>query len=240
MNAFVTLACGIPNLHFVSSATKRSFCERFAGADRSTYHVSPLGADGLGTATPAFSASRRRFAYLGTIEPRKNHRIVLGAFQALWAQGVDVELIFVGRLGWNIRVPGWKPDEIGEELSALAARNPRFAWRQELDDRAVRDIIASCRATLYVSEIEGFGLPPLESLALGVPVIASAELPSLGIVEASGQIRLREISVDAVAAAVTAMLDDRVAAAKYREISALALPTWRGLAESLHRAMTAS
>jgi glycosyltransferase involved in cell wall biosynthesis len=239
LDPYLALASGIPHLHFTSAATNREFCARFPGGDRGTYRVSALGADGLGTAAPAFSPSKRRFVCIGTVEPRKNHRIVLDAFERLWARGADIELTFIGRLGWTLGEPGWKPSEIGDELLALSARNPRFQWNRGLDDGELRNVIKSSRATIYASEVEGFGLPPLESLSLGVPVIASARLPSLEIIGSRGQIRLAEISVATVAEAVAEMMDDRIAAAKCREIPDLNLPTWKALAESLHRAMTA-
>jgi len=239
LDAYLALASGIPNLHFTSDATKGAFCARSLGGDRGAYCVSPLGADGLGRAAPAFSSSKRRLLCLGTIEPRKNHRIVLDAFERLWATGAEIDLAFVGRLGWTLREPGWKPSEIGDELSALAARNPRFVWHRGLDDRELREVIMSSRATIYASENEGFGLPPYESLALGVPVIASARLPSLETIAPLGQIRLAEISAGTIAEAASEMMIDTIAAAKYREIPGLVLPTWRALAESLHRAMTA-
>lgn len=235
---YLELLRALPSLHFTSDAGKGDFCAHFAERDLPTYRVSPLGADSFGRAAPAFSPRRRRFTYVGTIEPRKNHDVVLGAFEALWARGADIELAFVGRLGWNTREAGWKPFEIGDQLAALADRNPRFSWHRDLDDRKVRDLIASSRATLYVSAAEGFGLPPLESLALGVPVIASAGLPSLGAIAELGQIRLPDISVDAVTAAVAAMMDDTTAALKFREIAGLSLPTWRGFAQSLRDAMS--
>ncbi|TGV48416.1 glycosyltransferase, partial [Mesorhizobium sp. M2D.F.Ca.ET.160.01.1.1] len=47
-------------------------------------------------------AARPRFLMVGTLEPRKGHRVALEAFEALWAEGADAELVIVGKIGWGI------------------------------------------------------------------------------------------------------------------------------------------
>lgn len=220
----------IPNLYFISDECRRSFCERILRTSRPTYRVCSLGADALGRAPPKFSASRKCFTCVGTIEPRKNHWIVLQAFREIWDRGIDAQLAFVGRLGWN-------SEKLSNELAKMSGHESRFVWHRNLDDARTREVIASSRATIYASEMEGFGLPPLESLALGVPVIASKRLPSLSVVPDLGQIRLSQVSVASIVDAVTAMLDDTFAAQKYREISQLEVPTWSGLADFLSEAI---
>jgi glycosyltransferase involved in cell wall biosynthesis len=238
--AYLPLLRAVPNLYFVSAACKRDFCERILLRDAPTYRVAPLGADSLGRRAPAFAPSSRRFTCIGTIEPRKNHALILDAFRKLWAGGAAIDLVFIGKLGWNAHEPGWKPHDMGEDLAGLSERNPRFTWHDELDDGQVTEIVRSSRATIYASEAEGFGLPPLESLALGVPAIASARLPSLGTVDDGGQLRLAEISAEAIGSAVTRMCDDAFAARKFAEIATLTLPTWEGLATFLQRAVAAA
>jgi glycosyltransferase involved in cell wall biosynthesis len=231
----------IPNLHFISESCRRDFCDRILGMERPTYRVCSLGADGLGRAAADFSPRKRRFVAIGTVEPRKNHELLLRAFSEIWAGGGDAELAVVGKLGWTAREAGWRRDDrLGEEMARRAAENPRFTWHQDIDDAALRDIIVGSRATLYASEAEGFGLPPLESLALGVPVIASARLPSLRAIADLGQIRLSQVTVESLVAAIKEMLHDEVAAAKCAEISRLPLPTWAHLAETLHRSLLGS
>lgn len=223
----------IPNLHFISAACMSDFCERILRIQRPTYRVCPLGSDGLGRAAPEFDPSRRRFACLGTIEPRKNHDVILQAFGELWQRGIDVELAFVGRMGWSSR-------EFSDHLIALSRRERRFVWYEDLNDLQVRETVKSSRATIYASEREGFGLPPLESLALGVPVIVSQRLPSLSNIAELGQVRVAEISATAISAAVMRLLDDTVAAEKYGEILSLKISTWCEMAEALHQAIVSS
>ena len=74
--------------------------------------------------------------------------------------------------------------------------------------------------------MEGYGIPPLESLALGVPVVVTDGLPSIAMLEPHGQIRLPQPTSAAIVQAVRDLLDDDFARRKYEEIRRLRLPTW--------------
>ena len=221
----------IPNLHFISGATRREFCQRILRADLPTYRVCPLGADALGVAEPSFSAAKKRFTYVSSIEPRKNHLAVFAAFEEVWKEHPDVELTLVG-------APVILTEEIAAGLDRMKQFGSRFTCQRDLDGGAVKALVRSSRATIYASDAEGFGLPALESLALGVPVIAWRDLPSLSLVPAGGQVRLPDVSAGQIATGVRRMLVDAFARQKYDEISTLVLPTWQGMAATLHRAIT--
>jgi glycosyltransferase involved in cell wall biosynthesis len=90
-------------------------------------------------------------------------------------------------------------------------------------------VIRGSRATLFPSLGEGFGLPPLESLALGVPVIVASQVPSLGLIAPGGQVRLDRPDAQGIRAAVLDMLDDATARRKCQEITGLSLPRWADL-----------
>ena len=101
----------------------------------------------------------RYFVALGTIEPRKNHALLL----EVWARGKGLpKLYIVGTKGWA--EPG---------LFARIAATPGVEVLSGLTDGAVTALLAGAEALLWPSFAEGFGLPPLEAAALGVPVIAS-------------------------------------------------------------------
>jgi glycosyltransferase involved in cell wall biosynthesis len=91
------------------------------------------------------------------------------------------------------------------------------------------------RATIFVSTAEGFGLPPVESLHAGVPVITLADVPSIAMLPPLGQIRLPELGVEAVANAVLALEDDRVAERLWAEAATIELGTWRTFAVQVAR-----
>lgn len=110
------------------------------------------------------------FVIIGTIEGRKNHLLLL----AIWRELVRTmgqrapKLLIVGRRGWQ-----------AEEVFNLLDTTD-FAGKVvelgALDDRRLGEVLASARALLFPSFAEGFGIPLIEALALGVPVIAS-DLP---------------------------------------------------------------
>lgn len=108
----------------------------------------------------------RRFLMVGTVEPRKGHALVLDCFERLWARGEDVTLTFVGRMGWADR-----------DLIARCRNHPergqRFHHHENADDAELTVIFDRSDATIVASSVEGFGLPVIESLVRGVPVIAS-------------------------------------------------------------------
>jgi glycosyltransferase involved in cell wall biosynthesis len=111
---------------------------------------------------------------VGTIEPRKNLIRLLDALALMREQGEDVRLVVAGRLGWMY----------GDFLSGLE----RFAHRDAVTllgfvpDADLPALYSAARLTVVPSVYEGFGLPLLESMACGTPVVSSrsASLPELG------------------------------------------------------------
>ncbi|MDZ4138208.1 MAG: glycosyltransferase family 1 protein [Erythrobacter sp.] len=118
---------------------------------------------------------RATFVVLGTIEGRKNHRLLLAVWQGLLdAIGADADpsglpqLVIVGRRGWQA-------DDIFAMLDNHDFRG-LVSEAGPLDDAGLAEVLAGARALLFPSLAEGFGIPLTEALAAGVPVIAS-DLP---------------------------------------------------------------
>ena len=106
------------------------------------------------------------YLVLGTLEPRKNHSLVLDAFDALWARGHQSRLLLVGKVGWQV-------DPLLERLHNHPLLNRRLFHGANLSDPQLRWLISQSTALIYVPKDEGFGLPVLEASMLGCPVIAS-------------------------------------------------------------------
>lgn len=100
---------------------------------------------------------------VGTIEPRKNHRALLAAMRSMRAP--RPRLVVVGR-------PGWECDAIVADLRE-AEREGLVEWRERANDAELWDLLRTARALAYPSAWEGFGFPPLEAMALGIPVVAN-------------------------------------------------------------------
>jgi glycosyltransferase involved in cell wall biosynthesis len=216
----------VRRLCFISDQTSDDVQKRLlrldgSPADRQRGFVTlPPGSDTFGLRRPAFQERHRRFVCLGTIEPRKNHGAVLDAFERLWSTGQQIPLLFAGRMGWV-------DEAFRRRVATLPSRQPLFEWIEGPSDQQVADIVACSRAVVFPSHVEGYGLPPLESLALGVPVIVSAALPSIRMLPPAGQVRIEEPTAAAIEVAVQRMLDDDFARARTREIEQLKLPTWQ-------------
>lgn len=114
---------------------------------------------------------------LGTIEPRKNHVRLLAAFEQVVAAGSDLELVIVGERGWG-DAPFWRA------LDRSPVRD-RVVVAGHRSDRAVAALLRSCALLAYPSLYEGFGLPIVEAMAAGVPVVTS------------GASSMREVAADA-------------------------------------------
>ena len=109
--------------------------------------------------------------FVGTIEPRKNLITLLRAFaEVLKTTDLRPQLVIVGQEGWLM----------GETLNYVQTEglSERIKFTGYVSDRDLRALYSSCAVCVYPSLYEGFGLPPLEAMACGAPVIAS-DVPSL-------------------------------------------------------------
>jgi glycosyltransferase involved in cell wall biosynthesis len=130
----------------------------------------PLGAPAVGGAGDgargrALAGAERYVAFIGTVEPRKDLPLLVRAFDAVAADDHDLHLALAGPDGWG-----------AESLTAAIAgaahrdRIVRLGW---IDDGARGDLLAGATLLAYPSVYEGFGFPPLEAMAAGVPVVAT-------------------------------------------------------------------
>ncbi len=138
--------------------------------------VLPLGAnlpvrpDGTPFAAQPFGEKleKGRFALtVGTVEMRKNHALLLDLWEDLSAEpDFDLDLVIVGR-------PGWGAKATIARLYQSQFPGSRVLWFPHLADGALAWLYERCHMVLYPSFYEGWGLPVMEALAYGRPVIAS-------------------------------------------------------------------
>lgn len=105
------------------------------------------------------------FLMVATVEPRKGHTQALAAFDALWARGVEANLVIVGKKGWMV-------DALADRILAHPALGKRLFWLQGISDEYLEAVYPRCAALLAASEGEGFGLPIIEAAQHQLPVIA--------------------------------------------------------------------
>ena len=109
--------------------------------------------------------------FVGTIEPRKNLSMLLNAFDdVLRTTDLRPQLVIAGKVGWKV-------DDVLAQARQSSIQD-RVRLIGFVPDEDLRALYSSCRAFVYPSVYEGFGLPPLEAMACGAPVIAS-RVPSI-------------------------------------------------------------
>jgi glycosyltransferase involved in cell wall biosynthesis len=105
------------------------------------------------------------FIMVGTVEPRKGHRQVLAAFDQLWQQGHQVNLVIVGKIGWNM-------DNFEEKVQTHPQFEKSLIWLQKISDEYLEKVYSAAGAIIVASEAEGFGLPLIEAAQKSIPIIA--------------------------------------------------------------------
>ncbi|WP_263729305.1 glycosyltransferase family 4 protein [Cellulomonas sp. SG140] len=116
---------------------------------------------------------------LGSHEPHKNHLAVLHVAEALWRDGLDFELHFVGGPGWDVRAYDATVERLLREGRPLVDHGV-------LPDEEMWSLTASATVTVFPSLHEGFGLPVAESLSCGTPVITTDYGSTQEIASAAG------------------------------------------------------
>ena len=119
-------------------------------------------------------APKGYFLFFGAIEPKKN---IARLLEAYLGSGTNAPLVIVGGPGW-----GSKKDMALIDSMAALDTGKRVRWLGYLPRATLTRLIAGARAVLFPSLYEGFGLPVLEAMQLGTPVITSdvACLPEVG------------------------------------------------------------
>ena len=134
--------------------------------------VAPLGVDDCFVTGGALAPSKTPyFVFIATIEPRKNHIMLLQVWQRLVAKlgPACPKLLLIGRRGWE--------NENALDLLERSVMLRKYVLEcSNVPDQLLVKILVGARAALFPSHVEGYGLPLSEALSVGVPVICS-DLP---------------------------------------------------------------
>jgi len=157
--------------------------------------------------------------FVGTLEPRKAVPDLVAAFDRVAAERRDLSLVLAGRPGWGV--------EAVDAAIARARCADRIVRTGYVPDDAVPSLLRGASAAAYPSLEEGFGLPALEALACGTPLVTTAGT-AMAEVSAGAAILVDPGSVPELADALGEVLGDGAAVAARRRlgIEVAARHTW--------------
>lgn len=157
-----------------TESVRREVCERLRVAPSKVFAVpeaaracfKPLRFEETENVRSALGVGKEFLLTVGTIEPRKNLPVLLRAFESVVRErpASHVQLVIAGGRGWL-------SSQLYESIAASPAR-ARIVMTGYLQDPELRALYSSCLAFVYPSIYEGFGLPPLEAMGCGAPVVA--------------------------------------------------------------------
>jgi len=162
-------------LFFCSHSTKRDFLERkeVLKIERNIPNrVVGLGSDFLELTTSVDKTfannilDKRYILFVGTIEPRKNQKEMLDAFEILAKKYPDLHLVIIGTQGWNV-------SRLIHRIKKHPLKDTQLHWFSNIDDNLLKQFYKNAFIVTYLSKYEGYGLPIVESLQFGNVTLTS-------------------------------------------------------------------
>lgn len=190
--------------------------------------VLPMGCDYRDNRPERIPAQDLTLVNIGIIEPRKGQDCLLKACESLWMDGFTFKLVFLGRVNPHYGKP------LVERMRLLQQAGRPVIHEEQVDDDRLAHWHQRASLAVLPSRAEGFGLPVLEALWAGCPVLASSQ-PSLDTVPGQRGIRtLPEVDAGPLEEALRELLGDPDSLASLEEaIPADTLPTWKDAARQL-------
>ncbi len=179
----------------ISQATKDDLVARYPSAAPKA-SVIWLAADERFSGRPGPPPIEGRYVLaVGTVEPRKNLERLIAAWTSLDLDA-DVQLALVGPKGWD-----------DDSILAAAARVPSVRMLGKVSDEELHALYAGCECFVFPSLYEGFGLPIVEAMAAGAPVLTS-DVSSMPEVAGDAALLVDPRSTDAIAEGLKQLLTD--------------------------------
>jgi glycosyltransferase involved in cell wall biosynthesis len=198
-----------------STSVKTEICETF-GVDPDKVAVTPEAPRPVFKRREDSDLLRRLgidrdfILFVGTIEPRKNLRRLVEAFdQMLRNTSLSPTLVIAGGQGWLM-------DDFVSFIRQKGLEE-RVCLTGYLEDEDLCGLYSACAAFVYPSLYEGFGLPPLEAMACGAPVITS-RIPSLMETVSNAARLVDPNDIDDIAHAMTELMSDNNTRAHYADL----------------------
>jgi len=174
---------------------------------------------------PPADGEPTRFVRVGTMEARKNPQEILAGFRAARAAGANAELVFVGRASSS-------DDAINDDIRLAIRQGLPVTWIEHAADEQVHDIINGGSAFLSIG-IEGYGIPVLEAIRLGTPVLYDGIQPAGDLMAGRGAQRVVAGGVDELAQMFTQYSEPGALAGLQADLAPGAVPTWAEFARGV-------
>ena len=164
---------------------------------------------------------------VGSHEPRKNHLNLLHAAEIAWRAGEEFSLVLVGGNAWDT-------DRFDQMVVKLRRAGRRIVQLSGVEDEVIWDLYGLAEFSVFCSLNEGFGLPVVESLSIGTPVITSnfGSMRELG--EGRGALLVNPRDVDQLAAGMINLLSNQAELKALTEMTSnLPVSSWQTYADEL-------
>ena len=215
----------------VSRHTKRDILDLYGTPPQKVFvvgegiedHFRPVGAEEIRRVLERLAIRRPYLLMVGTLEPRKNHALAFEALARLKAEGWPHCLVVGGRRGWLFDAVQSKVEQLG------LAEDVIFTGR--VPDAELPALYSGADCFLMPSLYEGFGIPVLEAMACGAPVVCSTA-SSLPEVAGEAALYIDSMTGEGLAAAIRQVLSEPKTAEQMRSdgLRQAARFSWRGAA----------
>ncbi len=180
-------------------------------------------------ATTSPTPRKTSFMVLSSVEKRKRLGVIVDAFREASAIVDNMELQIVGRRS---------SDSARVQEAVRDDQNAEITWTRVASDDALTKLAMGSTALFSIGE-EGYGLPALEMLRRGCPVVFAGTQPAAELAVGAGAMKLSEPSVESVMKAMLHLSDHTHAKALRSSIDLDRLPTWERFAQTVARAAVA-
>lgn len=177
LNKKLQIYCERSDMIITISEFSKKEIEKYLGIDDRKIHVVPCGVDcekysrkfsinRIFEVSKKYGIEEKYILYMGTLEPRKNIKVLIEAYHILAEKKARLpKLVIAGKKGWMY-----------EELFQMAADfglNDRILFTGYIENDDIAALMSGAELFVFPSLYEGFGIPPLEAMACGTPVIIS-------------------------------------------------------------------
>ena len=169
----------------ISDFAKRGIVERLRRPSNLLTRVAHPGGDHI-PIRKGLPPERTTFIRVGTMEARKMPVEILDAFIEAIDQGLQADLVYVGTASAS-------DSNINTRISAAIEAGHPVRWIQGATDAEVNELVQRSSAFLSFG-VEGYGIPVLEAIRLGTPVLFGGEQPAAEIVEGKGALGIADIT----------------------------------------------